>query len=221
LLILRHDVEVSLKAATEMARVETQHGIRSTYLVHLANRFYNVFDRVNLDSLIRLRDMGHEIGLHYDLSRYVRYGRPIRETLLAELGMLQKLIRRRVRTFAMHNPSLHKLDPVPKIRGYINAYSFNEDNDFLYVSDSCLTWRIQDAHRLVAEVPERVQLLIHPFQWTPGERNRYSLLDKWFQRIEIENQEYRRQWKRLWATLPYVKRYDKQIKRQRHLLDFD
>lgn len=219
-LILRHDVDLSLEAALRMARLEEQMGVASTYLVHLYDRFYSVFDPSCLDMLRLICRMGHEVGLHYDVVRYESYARPMRQTLLDEIAILRRLTRQEVRTFAMHNPSLYRSDPLPRMRGYVNAYTFNKDFDVFYVSDSCRAWRIRDAHTLIARNPPRVQLLIHPFQWVLAAGNRFSLLDKWFSRLEKENRKYKARWKSLCPKLPYVRRYDKEIRTQERLLDF-
>jgi len=203
-----------------MARVEKECGVMSTYFVYLSNNFYNMFDPKNLVLLRRISRMGHEIGIHYDLVQYRSYGRPLQQTLLTEIHILEQLIRRKVHSIAMHNRSLYKSDPFVRIAGYINAYSFNKDHDVFYVSDSCRAWRIGDAHTLIAKNPKRVQLLIHPFQWIPNAENRYSLLDKWFKILNEQNNECKRQWKKLWRSIPHITKYDKEIKSQRRLLDF-
>lgn len=220
-LILRHDVDMSLGAALEMARLERQLGIVSTYFVHLRNRFYNLCGADDLQLLRRLSHTGHEVGLHYDIERYRVYRQDLSLSLLEEIRTLEKLIRKRVRSIAAHNPVPHARDPIGRIPGYINAYHFNKEHDVFYVSDSCMSWRIADAHKLIAGSPKRVQLLIHPILWVTGAKNRYRLLDEWFDGIERENSQYRASWKKLWASSARVKEYDREVRDHRRLLDFD
>jgi hypothetical protein len=220
-LILRHDVDISLGAALEMARLERQRGIVATYFVHLWNRFYNLRGADDLQLLRRLSHMGHEVGLHYDIERYRVYQQHLSRSLLEEIRILEKLLGKRVRSIAMHNPDPLVRDPIGRIPGYINAYRFNREHDVFYVSDSCMSWRIADAHELVAGSPKRVQLLIHPIQWVMGAKNRYRLLDQWFDRVERENSQYRASWKKMWASLARVKEYDAEVRDHRRLLDFD
>ena len=219
-LILRHDVEVSLEAACQMAKVEKALGITSTYLVYLANRFYNLFEAKDLRLVNEISKMGNEIGLHFDVAQYKTYGRPMRRRLVTELHVLEELTHRKVRSFAMHNRSLYKYDPFARIPSYVNAYSFNKDHGVFYVSDSCRAWRIRDVQRLITQYPPKVQLLIHAFQWIPSARNRYVLLDKWFKEFDHGNDEYKRQWKSLWRRIKYIAEYDAAIKRSRRMLDF-
>jgi hypothetical protein len=219
-LTLRHDIHMSLEAALEMAMVEKRLAIRSSYLVYVSTKFYNLAFSDDLNVLSKIADMGHEIGLHYDLAEYQNYRRPIRQTLLNEIDRLESLIGMKVRSIAMHNRSMYKDDPFATLPGYVNAYTLSEKRGVFYVSDSCRAWRIRDAHTLISESPRRVQLLIHPFHWTPVAKNRYRSLDKLFKRLDCRNHRLREQWKDLWRHTAYVRKYDREINELKSLLDF-
>jgi len=219
-LVLRHDVHSSLDAAFQMARLERELRISSTYLVYVSNRFYSLPNSDDLALLRRICEMGHEIGLHYDLEEYRSYNRPIKETLLTEIHTLESLTRSKVSVIAMHNRSLYESDPFAEIDGIVNAYSFNRDHNAFYVSDSCRAWRIEDTHKLISENPRRVQLLIHPFHWIPKVRNRYSSLDALFKGIDHRNRQLRSNWQDMWRRIPYVIKYDRDVERLRSLLEF-
>src|SRR5207249_12226167 len=62
---LRHDVDNSVESAVRMAEVEARAGAVSTYLVMVRSENYNVFTGANVDRLRRLRDLGHDVGLHF------------------------------------------------------------------------------------------------------------------------------------------------------------
>jgi hypothetical protein len=219
-LILRHDVEMSLKVALEMATLERALGISSTYFFHLSNCFYNLSNPDDLSLLRRISAMGHEIGIHYDIERYRSYNRPLRQTFLTEARTLGQLVGHKVRSCALHNRSLCRSDPMAGIPGYLNAYSFNREYNVFYVSDSCRAWHISDAHTLVAQKPPRVQLLIHPFHWIPEATDRYSQLDRLFEYFERRYRKYKHEWKDLWRSVPHVRQYDKEIRSRRALLNF-
>jgi uncharacterized protein YeeX (DUF496 family) len=218
-LILRHDVDSSLKAAFKMAKVERELGIISTFFVLLSSRLYNVFDEKHFFFLKRISDMGHEIGLHYDLIRYKSYGHPLKETLLTEINILERLIGKKVYSIASHNPFLSD-DPFKSISNYTNAYALIKDDDIFYVSDSCRAWQIEDVHILITKNPKKVQLLIHPSHWTENVGNRYSLIDKIISDLEKEIEDYKLKWKELQRNMPRVTEYDKNIKKQKELLNF-
>ena len=63
-LFLRHDVDLSLEAALEMARLEHDLGVRATYLLMTESAFYNLRSHVGLYTQRQLRQWGHAVGLH-------------------------------------------------------------------------------------------------------------------------------------------------------------
>lgn len=62
----RHDVDVSLDAAVQMARFAQLAGIKSTFYVRVTGEEYNVFSLAGEHALERIADYGHRIGLHVD-----------------------------------------------------------------------------------------------------------------------------------------------------------
>ena len=60
-IILKHDVEYDIDLAITIGEVESNLGINST--------FYLQFDVAisNPDKITKLKDMGHDIGYHYDV----------------------------------------------------------------------------------------------------------------------------------------------------------
>lgn len=58
--VLRHDVDKLPKNAVDLAQIETNHGIKASY-------YYRIVKQSNVPELIeKVRDMGHEIGYHYE-----------------------------------------------------------------------------------------------------------------------------------------------------------
>lgn len=66
---LRHDVDFSLDLTLPIAELEHKLGVRSCYYVLLSGP-YNPCSAASVNAMKKLREMGHEIGLHYDLSLY-------------------------------------------------------------------------------------------------------------------------------------------------------
>jgi len=71
---LRHDVDVQIFKALEMASVEHFYGFRSTYYILATSPYYGKFvdnkmirNRCMEDAYLRLDFLGHEIGIHNDL----------------------------------------------------------------------------------------------------------------------------------------------------------
>lgn len=60
-IILRHDVDDEPEYALKMAKLENELGVRSTYYFRTIE---NVFKK---DIILKIRDMGHEVGYHYEV----------------------------------------------------------------------------------------------------------------------------------------------------------
>ncbi len=59
-IVLRHDVDKLPQNAVELAEIETNLGIKASY-------YYRIVKQSNVPELIeKVRDMGHEIGYHYE-----------------------------------------------------------------------------------------------------------------------------------------------------------
>src|SRR6266566_9759444 len=63
-LFLRHDVDLSLEAALEMAHLEYELGVTATYFLMTESVFYNLLSPAGERAQRHLRDWGHTVGLH-------------------------------------------------------------------------------------------------------------------------------------------------------------
>ncbi len=139
---LRHDVDLSLEAALEMARLEHELGVRATYFLMTEGGFYNLDSHVGHNAQRQLRQWGHAVGLHAVYPR-------------AELdGRFDKLI-------AWHNP-----DPSFMSQPVGGAINVMEEPYFTaghYRSDSnpVLARGCSDDELAAGEL-EWLQILIHP-----------------------------------------------------------
>lgn len=68
--ILRHDIDMDLPKAAELARVECELQVQATYYVLISSDFYNIFSKKNHGLICNIQEMGHTIGLHFDEERY-------------------------------------------------------------------------------------------------------------------------------------------------------
>lgn len=209
-LILRHDVDASLRAALKMAKMEKKLGVKSTYFVLFSHKLYNLLEKDSMAALREISMLGHEIGLHYDVGTYEGYGQDLRETLQNEAQMLEHILGGKIHSVACHNVSLMTgQDPFREFKDYINVY----DPRFCksYVSDSCRAWFLKDLQSLLGFKFKEVQLLIHPFLWTEDACQRDEVLIGLFQDAQIKNEKYKLEWLRAWHESPKVKKYEKAI----------
>ena len=155
-LILRHDVDLSLAAAIEMAELEAAVGARATYFLMTQSVFYNLGSSEGRRALNRLRELGHGVGLH-------------------AMWPNLELDDRFDAVVAWHNPNPDYMsEPVD---GAVNAMQppwFDPDH---YRSDSNQHWRYGCPHQALAQRRfEWLQLLVHPEIWVyPGDSMRATM----------------------------------------------
>jgi hypothetical protein len=177
-ILLRHDIDYSLKHAVKMAEIEASLGIKSTYFLLFSSPFYNILDDENIDLARKITQLGHDVGLHYDVSVISKGGNQNIQLLFdAQIKLLSILIENPVSAIAMHNPSISGRD-IFKKENYLNVYHKNFTEDIAYFSDSCMAWRENFVQHLENNnFPTNFQLLIHPIFWSDTELDRYAKID--------------------------------------------
>ena len=155
--ILRHDVDLSLDAALQMAQLEHDAGATATYFLMTQSVFYNLGSTEGLTAVARLRELGHRVGLHA-----VYPDAPADERFDPVV--------------AWHNPDPEYMR-APLSDGRINVMQEPWFNPETYRSDSNQHWRSGCPHdELRAEAFPWLQLLTHPEIWAyPGETMRQTM----------------------------------------------
>jgi hypothetical protein len=167
-LILRHDVDVSLKMALKMAAIENNLGVRSTYMVMTRSPLYDIENDTSRGMLLQLIDMGHEVGLHFDLDKDERDGNyeisRIELKIDYSCGLLQNITGLPIGSISFHHPIPPFLRGPLMVSGRINAYSKKLME--WYLSDSKGCWREgEPLPQLTKPDKHLLQLLIHPIWW--------------------------------------------------------
>lgn len=172
-LLLRHDVDVSIHRAYRLAQIEAETNIYSTYFLWMHSPHYNILEDEITNLVNLILNLGHEIGLHFDVGFYDRH-KPDQDTLLEylvfEKDILEKLFQRSITVFSFHEPSekILKYYIDESYCGMINTYSqyFRENYD--YCSDSNGYWRFRRLEDVLIKADaEKLQVLLHPEWWTP------------------------------------------------------
>jgi hypothetical protein len=156
-LFLRHDVDLSLEAAVELAELEADAGARATYFLMPRSVFYNLASPVGESALGRLRELGHAVGVH-------------------AVHPWVELDPRFDPVLAWHNPDPEFMrTPVEGAENVMGERFFAPER---YRSDSNQHWRSGCPHEeLRAGAFEWLQLLAHPEIWVyPGSTMRESML---------------------------------------------
>lgn len=147
--ILRHDVDFNLEAALQFAELECKEGIQSTYFILLATPFYNPFHRKSRNIIKAIRDMGHDIGLHFDEANYfISNKKELINYVEREIAILSNGLDMDIKSVSMHRPSKWVLEEDVHFKSVINSYSRIFFNDFKYLSDSRMHWR-EDVHQVI------------------------------------------------------------------------
>ena len=144
-LFLRHDVDLALPAAGEMAELEADVGARATYFLMTESVFYNLASSEGVRAVERLRDLGHAIGLH---------------AVHPNLDLDERFDR----VVAWHNPGPEYM--TSSIPGAVNVYAEPYFDPPTYRSDSNQHWRSGCPHEeLRGGGFPWLQILVHPEIW--------------------------------------------------------
>jgi len=169
-LLLRHDVDFSLRIAFNMALFENERGVTATYYVLPHNDFYAPFSPEGRRILVQMIGLGHEVGLHWDPAVYPERPAEFRRAVERDVEMLEEVLGQKVRSASQHNPIDSRFVDLSDLFE-IEAYSASVRERFAYVSDSAMSWR---AHSPWDVLPQRqnLQLLTHPIWWMTPEGTR-------------------------------------------------
>lgn len=165
----RHDIDFSMHESLNLAKIETDAGIKSTFFLLLHGEYYNLFE-LSITKLVReIIALGHHIGLHFDPVYYnIITEAELKMWLMYEKQILDKLFDIDIKVFSFHNPTpeILKFDNWD-YSGMINTYSKEFKDNVAYCSDSNGYWRFKRLKDVLeTEKPTKLQTLTHPEWWT-------------------------------------------------------
>jgi hypothetical protein len=143
--ILRHDVDLSLGAAIALAELEADADAWSTYFLMTRSVFYNLDSHEGERAIERLRALGHRVAHH---------------AVWPQVDLDDRFDR----VVAWHNPDPEYMrEPVDGATNVMTAPWFDPEH---YRSDSNQHWRSGCPHEALARGDfEWLQLLTHPEIW--------------------------------------------------------
>ena len=179
--VLRHDIEFSIDRAYELAKIENELGVTSTYTVQVRNNTYNALSEKNIELVKKIKDLGHHIGLHQnpplmdleDLGKYI----------MTDINILQHYYGFEIDRFAFHRPKKEYLKSYVLLENKINCYDklffhyFDEKPNklnVLYLSDSNHKWKFGYPLDYDFSKIDKLQLLTHPYSWTEKGGDNYG-----------------------------------------------
>jgi len=184
---LRHDIEISLNKALQLAQIENQNKVYSTYFVQVSNFLYNPFNKRHAEIIRKINGLGHQIGLHF----WDDYDRLNEKEISKEVARQLQVLRAYFNVknvVSFHRPTDKLFNK--KFNSFISTYEIKFFKKIKYLSESNAIWRegcvckwLNDAH-----CPSNLQLLIHPLWWGKGEKDQnkhlYNLFRKGIKRLD-------------------------------------
>ena len=165
--IFRHDIDFSTQAARDLANLEAELGITSTYFFLTRSHFYNIYEPTTLSHIKEIYSLGHKIGLHFDASLYDRNFNCLDDAARQECEILEKIVGLRSDFISFHRPTESLLGLDKKVGGRDHTYNKRFFKDFGYVSDSRGEWRYGPPEKHQAfSAGKGMQVLTHPIWWT-------------------------------------------------------
>lgn len=169
--LLRHDVDLSIRKAREMARIESEAGVRSTYFLLVSSPLYNPVEQETRQAIREIDSLGHDIGLHFSTHAYWPPGEEPSESRLRthvrnERDVLEDIVPDLADTISFHIPPEWVLDR--RFDGIDSTYEPAYFSQVDYCSDSRQRWR--DDPPLTDGIPDKLQVLTHPSLWGDREQ---------------------------------------------------
>lgn len=188
--VLRHDIDLSLHLAVEIARIEYELGLSATYFVLLRSPFYNILSRSNVAIMQQIHQYRHQIATHLDLTFY---DNDCLKALKEVEVLAQCFPYINTELLSLHSSS-YDLDtmPVELSQKLANVYGHAVRGKMAYISDSTGRWRYGhplDSEAFKARKP--IQLLTHPIWWTQEGKTATQKLERWLYADQFND----------WATL--------------------
>jgi hypothetical protein len=174
--LIRHDIDVSPWEALEMARLESEEGVETTYYFRLHAPYYNLLDARAADTVGQIAALGHEVGLHYEPGFFLARGEDPVDGTRRDIRIFEQLCGFTTRTIAQHQPAegplLGEISP-----DHPCAYQAALVREIPYFGDSGFHWREGCiCTKLDRAARPQLHTLIHPHSWTVSDRGWQDVL---------------------------------------------
>jgi len=168
---LRHDIDYSPEKALELAKIENQNEVVSTFFVRLSCPFYNIFDSKYSKLMGEITSLGHALGLHFEGGISLNLTKEkIEENVCRQLVLLKHFFNIK-EIVSFHQPPELVLNK--EFIGFISAYEPKFFTTIEYISDSKGRWKHGCICSLLSSCNSKknIHLLTHPIWWGRGEED--------------------------------------------------
>ncbi|AVQ22383.1 hypothetical protein LDK18_08475 [Fusobacterium nucleatum subsp. nucleatum ATCC 23726] len=185
--ILRHDVDFSLEKALDIAKLENQLEVFSTFFILLSTDFYNINSIKSLEILKNIIRLGGKIGLHFDEKKYlIDEKNDYIKYISYELEIISTILEFPIDIVSMHRPSQNFLEMNLEIPNVTNSYQKKFFTEFKYVSDSRMHWRENIEEIISSKKYQNLHILTHPFWYNFNKEEREYKIKKFLQKSVFE-----------------------------------
>ena len=175
--IIRHDIEFSPYRALNLAKIDNNLGINSSFFIQLRNNCYNALSKENLDIIQEIHDLGHFIGAHINTSNLNDNSElELTNFILKDIHTLGEYTGLKIDRFSFHRPLKHHLQYPIRIPNIINSYDTPYFNFFegtkplnlnvLYLADSNHQWKWGLPTESNFTDHKKLHINFHAFSWT-------------------------------------------------------
>jgi hypothetical protein len=163
-LILRHDIDLDINLALEMAKIENSLEMKSTYFFLARSESYNLISDHSIELLNKIKELGHRISIHFDLMQY----KDVHSGLIQETELFKSYFEDEIDIISIHRPNEDFLSNPENFFNIKTSYEkkFTKEN-ISYFADSGGSFRFGNPiDSLDFRENKNIQLLTHPVWWT-------------------------------------------------------
>jgi len=164
-LFVRHDVDMSLQKAVQMAEIEANLKIKATYYILFSSPFYNALSKNSLAKMQMIKDMGMGIGIHFDAAVKEMPVVDMRDEILVQAGLLEHHLGPLEGMSCTFHRTFMGKSPNNRLISMLNSvdiYSPDYDRSFHYISDSGHNWREDPIEAMMKYA--KIHINVHP-EW--------------------------------------------------------
>ena len=174
-LFLRHDIDFSVEYAYQIAKIEYNLKIQSTFFFMLSSNMYNLLSTHNQKLVSKIANMNHKVSIHFDLNSYQNF-----EYFLYEKKLFENIFNIRVDIVSIHRPGNFLLNNNLKISGIPHTYQDVYFKEMKYISDSGGRDVFHAVNKYLNNPRETgLQLLTHPIWWVSDKKSVRTTLNSW------------------------------------------
>ena len=171
--LIRHDVEFSVKRAYKLAMINAKLGVKNaSFLFQVKSNAYNICSKENSLLVNKIKNLGFCVGLHFYVSHLkVNDWESLKKELLIQSKLFYIATGIKIDRFSYHRPPQWVLkNDANKIKGLINMYGksyfefSSNPKKIKYYADSNHAFKYGNPLRNTNF--NKFQILLHPDEWS-------------------------------------------------------